>query len=117
MLEGEQPYKAAFAEAAKELKGDVLFSYSGVTDGIQEQLAEFIGVTADDLPTIRIIEPTEDNVRKFMYEGDVAAIAADDVKKFVNDFKAGSLTPHLKSDPIPDSNDGPVTVVVGKQFE
>jgi len=36
-----------FEEAAKTHKGKVLFSYSGVSDGIQEKLAEFMGVTKD----------------------------------------------------------------------
>jgi len=38
------------------------------------------------------------------------------LKKFVTDFLAGSLKPYIKSEPIPASNDGPVTVVVGENF-
>jgi len=117
MLEGDQPYKEAFSEAAKELKGQVLFSYSGVSDGIQEQLAEFIGVTAEDLPTILIIDPADENVRKFKYEGDVEKLTVEDVRKFVGDFTDGKLKPFLKSEAVPESNDGPVTVVVGHSFE
>lgn len=116
-LDGEQPYKAVFAEASKALKGKILFSTSGVTEGIQEQLGEFIGVTAEDLPTIRIMEPTEDNVRKFKYEGDVEAITVEDLTKFVTDFAEGKLTPFMKSEEIPAENNGPVKVVVAHQFE
>jgi len=35
-----------FAEAAKELKGEVLFVESGTKDGIQQRLAEFVGMDA-----------------------------------------------------------------------
>jgi len=99
------------------MKGEILFSYSGVTEGIQEQLGEFIGVTSEDLPTIRIMEPTEDNVRKFKYEGEVEKVTVEDIKKFVSDFKDGKLTPFMKSEAVPESNDGPVKVVVATQFE
>jgi hypothetical protein len=32
---------------------------------------------------------------------------------FVNDFKNGALRPTLKSEDVPESNDGPVKVIVG----
>lgn len=35
----------------------------------------------------------------------------------MNDLDEGSLEPYVKSEPIPESNDGPVTVAVGKNFE
>lgn len=117
LLDGDQPYKAPFAAASKELKGQILFSYSGVTEGIQEQLGEFIGVTSKDLPTLRIVKPAEDNVHKYIYEGDVESITVEDIKKFVTDFTEGKLTPHMKSEAVPEDNSGPVKVIVGKNFE
>jgi 23S rRNA pseudoU1915 N3-methylase RlmH len=44
-----------YEEAAKTNKGKILFAYGGISEGIQERLAEFMGVVKDDLPTIRII--------------------------------------------------------------
>ena len=32
------------------------------------------------------------------------------LETFVNEFKDGKLKPYLKSEPIPESNDGPVKV-------
>lgn len=32
-------------------------------------------------------------------------------------MKGGEVDPFLKSEPIPDSNDGPVTVAVAKNFD
>ncbi|XP_072038113.1 protein disulfide-isomerase A3-like isoform X2 [Amphiura filiformis] len=40
----------------------------------------------------------------------------DALDKFVSGFLAGDVEPYLKSDPIPESNDDPVKVVVGKNF-
>src|SRR5699024_10424728 len=38
--------------------------------------------------------------------------------QFVKDLLAGDkLEPYLKSEPVPDSNDGPVTVAVAKNFD
>jgi protein disulfide isomerase len=87
-----------------------------VSSGIQERLGEFLGVTKDDMPTIRIVEPGAD-LKKFMFEGDVNALDADAVGKFVDSFKDGSLTPHRKSEEAPQPNDGPVKIVVGSEWE
>jgi hypothetical protein len=38
------------------------------------------------------------------------------VQKFVDDFLGGKLKNFVKSEPIPESNDGPVKVVVGETF-
>lgn len=35
----------------------------------------------------------------------------------MNDFKEGKLEPHIKSEPVPESNDGPVKVAVAKNFD
>lgn len=37
--------------------------------------------------------------------------------KFVQDVIEGNLEPYLKSEPIPESNDEPVKVAVGKNFD
>jgi protein disulfide-isomerase A1 len=112
----EGSHHEAFKQASKDNKGEILFSTSSVKGGIQERLAEFIGVSEADLPTLRIISPEAD-MKKFTYEGDVASMTADNVSSFLNDFKTGNLKVHLKSAPVPESNDGPVKVVVGSQFE
>jgi len=42
--DAESSNSKVFAQAANELKGQIIFAVSGVTDGIQARLAEFIGV-------------------------------------------------------------------------
>lgn len=39
------------------------------------------------------------------------------LKKFVKDFVAGKIEPSLKSEAEPESNDGPVKIIVGTNFE
>jgi hypothetical protein len=86
----EGAHHDAFAQASKDAKGKILFSRSGVTGGIQERLAEFIGVTAADMPTLRLINPAED-MKKFQYSGDLATVTAENIVAFYNDFAAGTL--------------------------
>lgn len=62
--EREGAHHDAFKQASKDLKGQILFTTSGVKGGIQERLAEFIGVTEADLPSLRIVNP-EAEMKKF----------------------------------------------------
>jgi len=73
-----------------KLKGEILFVQSGISDGIQQRLAEFIGVDDAALPTIRILDPSE-NMKKFTYGGALDALSVDALKKFITDFKSGTL--------------------------
>lgn len=36
--------------------------------------------------------------------------SVDNLEKFANDFKDGKLKPFIKSEPVPENNDGPVKV-------
>jgi protein disulfide-isomerase A1 len=112
-----EAYQEQFAAAAKAQQGEILFVTSGVTDGIQSRLGEFIGVTKDDLPTLRIISPGE-AMLKFVYSGDAKALTTADVASFVSDFTAGNLKPHLKSADRPeaDSVEG-LTTLVGSSWD
>lgn len=60
----EAAYQKVFADGAVTHKGKVLFSTSGVSSGIQERLGEFLGVTKEDMPTMRIVSPGDD-LKKF----------------------------------------------------
>lgn len=115
--EKEEPkYMKTFAAAALKHKGEILFSYSGVSAGIQERLGEFIGVTKNDLPTLRIVAPGA-SLAKYQWEGSMADLTEENVASFLKDFKDGKLVAHRKSEPVPESNDGPVKVIVGTQYE
>jgi protein disulfide-isomerase A1 len=110
----EKEPSPAFNDAAFANKGKVLFSFSGVKDGIQERLAEFVGATEADLPFMMLLVPG--NMKKFRAEVPALDATVDDITAFVDGVLAGDIKPHLKSDPVP-AQDGPVTVVVGTEFE
>ena len=43
--------------------------------------------------------------------------SVDNLRNFAQQFVNGELEPYIKSEPIPEDNDGPVKVVVGRTFE
>jgi len=68
------------------------------------------------MPCVRLIDPSE-NMLKFVWDGNVDDISVDNMRSYVADFKAGNLAPHLKSEDIPEGENKPLTVLVGKQWE
>lgn len=116
LFRGSDDKDAAFMEtfktAATTHKGKMLFSYSDVSGGIQERLAEFMGVTKTDLPTLRAILPKD--MKKYESETKPADLTVDNIGSFLDDVLSGKVKPHLKSEAIPEKNDGPVVTIVGK---
>lgn len=108
-------FMTTFEDAAKSNKGKMLFAYSDVADGIQQRLAEFMGITEDQLPTLRAIIPA--GMKKYTSETKPADLTVDIITKFIDDVLAGTIAPSLKSEAIPEKNDEAVKVIVGKQFE
>ncbi|CAL1548386.1 unnamed protein product, partial [Lymnaea stagnalis] len=43
--------------------------------------------------------------------------SVESFEQFISDFLAGKIEPFIKSEPLPESNDEPVKVVVGKNFD
>mmetsp|Transcript_34930 Transcript_34930/g.31463 ORF Transcript_34930/g.31463 Transcript_34930/m.31463 type:complete len:484 (-) Transcript_34930:262-1713(-) len=103
----------AFRSVAKDLKGKITLSIAKLGEGLGDRLAEFIGVTQEHTPALRIVLPNQD-MKKFQFDGE---INGDNIKAFVDDWANGRLKPFLKSEPIPESNNEPVKVVVGKSFQ
>lgn len=110
----ESAFMTVYEESAKANKGKMLFAHSAVSDGIQARLAEFIGVTEADLPSMWALLPAE--MKKYKSEVAPADLTVEAVTKFVDDVQSGAIKPYLKS-AEPEANDGPLTVVVGKNFE
>jgi hypothetical protein len=107
-------FMTVFEDAAKANKGKVLFAYSGISEGIQERLAEFMGVTKDDLPVLRIIMPAD--MKKFECNIKPSELTVESVGSFVQDVLDGKIKPHLKSEKPVDNTGAAVTIVVGENF-
>lgn len=105
-----------FHEAAKAGKGGkVLFSLSTKNDGhgLYERLAEYVGADIKNTPSIMLVHSKE-GMSKYKYESE---ITVSNIADFINQFHDDKLTKYLKTEPIPESNDGPVKVIVGKSYD
>ncbi|GMJ08949.1 PROTEIN DISULFIDE ISOMERASE 2, ARABIDOPSIS THALIANA PROTEIN DISULFIDE ISOMERASE 2, PDI-like 1-4 [Hibiscus trionum] len=108
-----EKYIPSFQEAAKFFKGKLIFVYVQVdNEDFGRPVADYFGVTGDG-PKILAYTGNEDS-RKFFFDGDVTV---DKIKAFGEDFLEDKLKPFYKSDPIPETNDGDVKIVVGNNFD
>lgn len=112
--EASGPAHDAFKAAAGGLKKTIVWSHSTVTTGLGQRLAEYVGVKTEDTPCVRIVHPKSGDLAKFIYEGELTTEA---LSKFVKDWENGLLARTYKSQDVPLTNDEPVKVVVGKNFE
>lgn len=102
-----------FEQAAKLYKGKIIFVYVQLdNEDTGKPVSDYFGVTGDE-PKVLAYTGNED-ARKFLLEGEVTL---DKIKAFVDDFLEDKLKPFYKSDPIPETNDGDVKVVVGNNFD
>ncbi|KAK6271837.1 hypothetical protein POUND7_008920 [Theobroma cacao] len=102
-----------FQEAAKLFKGKLIFVYVQVdNEDFGTPVADYFGVSGDG-PKILGYTGNDDG-RKFVLDGDVTF---DKIKAFGDDFLEDKLKPFFKSDPIPETNDEDVKVVVGNNFD
>eukprot|EP01084_Bolivina_argentea_P048871 89964_1 len=93
---------------AKDNKGKLSFTWVDATKYAQH--VQNLGIT--ETPGILI---AGDNNKKFLFEG--KATDSDDLKTFFEGYASGGLDAHLKSEPVPESNDDPVFVLVGSEFD
>ncbi len=92
---------------------ELIFVYSDIEEGMQARLADYLGVDANTIPALRILDPSNQDLKKYIYYGNLNNLKVDDVKAFVSDFKEKKLKPHYKSERAPRDNSKPVKVIVG----
>ncbi|KAF5937771.1 hypothetical protein HYC85_025277 [Camellia sinensis] len=102
-----------FQEAATIFKGKLIFVYVEMdNEDVGRPVADYFGVTGDS-PKVIGFSGNED-AKKYVLAGEVTL---DKLKVFGEDFVQDKLKPFYKSDPIPETNDGDVKIVVGNNFE
>jgi protein disulfide-isomerase A1 len=74
----------------------------------------FLAIPDDRSSAFAIFDPR--NRQKFALDDTVTRLTVDNIARFVGEFAAGKLSPTIKSLPVPATQDGPVTIVVGKSF-
>ncbi|KAK7257715.1 hypothetical protein RIF29_31886 [Crotalaria pallida] len=102
-----------FREAAKIFKGKLIFVHVETdNEDVGKPVADYFGITGS-APKVLAFTGNDDG-RKFVFDEEVAV---DKLKAFGEDFLEDKLKPFLKSDPVPESNDGDVKIVVGDNFD
>lgn len=102
---------AAITDIARELKGKINFATIDATA---------YGAHAPNLnleqkwPAFAIQETVKNAKYPFAQDKEITKEA---IESFVRDFVAGKVEPSIKSEEIPESNPGPVRVVVAKSYE
>lgn len=115
--DADHEFVKTFTEVAQQDAGAdqaIHFFTSKVTSGLGQRLADYIGVAAASTPALWIIHPANRDLSKFPYTGEWTA---EGVAAFLAQWRAGSLDRHYKSEDIPEKNDEPVKVVVGKNYQ
>jgi len=124
-MEAGIPLAYIFAEEAderetfaKELK-EVAQKHKGVINFATIDAKAFgahggnLNLKTDQWPAFAIQDLAKN--LKYPYDQD-EKITAKAIGKFAADFVAGKLQPSIKSEPIPENQDGPVTVIVAKNY-
>ena len=75
--------------------------------------ASNLNLQVDKWPAFAIQDTV--NNKKFPYDQD-SEITAEGVGKFVQNFVDGKIEPSIKSEPIPEKQEGPVQIVVAKNY-
>jgi protein disulfide-isomerase A1 len=119
------PLAYIFAETAEERKeiSDLLRpiaeAHKGVVNFATIDAKAFgahagnLNLKADQFPAFAIQETVKN--QKFPFDQDKEITAAA-IKSFVEDFVSGKMEPSVKSEPIPETQEGPVTVIVAKNY-
>ena len=112
--EAEKTFDEIANDIAVELKGKIQIVVTDIQDDLEKRLAEYIGVTNADLPTVRIHDTRED-LKKYNMEG---PLTKENVLTFVKEWLDGKLVPKVKSEDesVTTQAAGPVTQLVGLNF-
>nr|POE64854.1 protein disulfide-isomerase [Quercus suber] len=68
-------------------------------------------------PAFAIQDTVKNQKFPFTAAGSVSDLSVKAITKFVTDFVAGKVEASVKSEPIPEKQDGPVTIVVAKNYQ
>ncbi|CAI5998100.1 unnamed protein product [Closterium sp. NIES-65] len=110
----------AVAAAAKQFKGELVFVFVNGSDSESQPVHEYFGTDPKETSVMGFFMGDEEDpastaggLKYRMKE----AITEASIKAFAKSFIDGDLKPFYKSEPAPEKDDGPVTVVVGDTFE
>jgi len=106
---GTKYWRNRVARVAKKFKGEINFGIAAKSD-FDRQMNDYGFMDKDEVNAVAL--NSKGLVFKMADKFDVP-----NFEKFVNEFKNGDLKAYVKSEPIPENNDGPVKVIVGENFD
>ncbi|EGC29604.1 hypothetical protein DICPUDRAFT_58708 [Dictyostelium purpureum] len=104
---------AFVGKIAKENKGKIVFCWVDMKKFPQQ--ATHMGLSGEVTPALSIDDSANLKAR-FNFE-EKSDFTAESVKQWVSDVLNNKVAPFVKSQPIPEKNDGPVKVAVGHTFK
>ena len=107
----EEPTLQMYSQLAKEMKGEIIFTSSQVHEGLGKRLAEYVGQKEENTPAVWILDFKQRDLNKFQMK---TSVTKEHIKEFVENWKGGKIEKHMKSQEIPEKNDGPVIVLKKK---
>jgi len=109
-VKGTNYWRNRIMKVAKEFEGRLNFAICN-EDDFQSEANEFgLNTYSTDKPLVAIRSAKG----KFVMSDD---FSMESFEAFLKAFEAGSLEPYLKSEAVPENNDGPVKVAVAKNFQ
>ncbi|KAK3703545.1 protein disulfide-isomerase precursor [Vermiconidia calcicola] len=68
-------------------------------------------------PAFAIQDISKNQKYPYSEQGSVSDLSEKNIGKFIDEYLAGKVEPSIKSEPIPEKQEGPVTVVVAKNYQ
>jgi len=96
-------------KVAEEFKGKIYF----VIEDKKSMKSDFDRFGLDSTKEAQLAIENLQTTDRYRYSGE---FSVENLEQFVEEFLAGKIKPHIKSEPIP-TQEGPVTVVVGETFK
>lgn len=110
--EERQELSEALKPVAEKYKGKV--NFATIDAKAFGQHGGNLNLEVGKWPAFAIQETVKN--QKFPYSQS-QKINEKNIGKFVEDFVSGKVEPSIKSEPVPEKQDGPVTVVVAKNYQ
>ena len=99
-----------FTEFGNSNPRALIFALAKTNDEENKKICEHLGINEKDVDQVRLIKFSHGSLKK--YKCDPTKLA-----DCLKDFKTNRLKIYRKSEPIPESNNGPVKVIVGDSFK
>ncbi|RQM06990.1 hypothetical protein DH86_00000132 [Scytalidium sp. 3C] len=102
----------ALRDIAKKHQGSI--SFATIDAAAFGAHAGNLNLKADVFPAFAIQDTV--NNKKYPYDQD-KEITAETIGEFVQAYADGKIEPSIKSEPLPENQDGPVTIIVAKNYD